>query len=623
MIDCPICQQKNDDDARFCAECGQRLTGAAAVKEASPPPAAPLPIPPSQTVAPQPPAQPKLVSPLLSGAVMDNQGAGSRADTGGEVDRLRQMSARTSDKPDPTPGSELPFKNPFDPRNTYGADASPTVAASPTPTGKPKSRPRLHSPLLEAEEFEDGDPVLDDTPPAIPGRGGKFRSPLLGGGSGGGAGQVDNYYDAPPAEGGGGGLRSPLLGGGAYTGGERRLKENPGYGGSERRAGLRSPLLSSAGDSAGEYFEGEDAEYDPYEDDDNPNVLRSPLLAARSHGYERKQEARSAPQGQPSLAPEQPPQAPLKAQAPVQAPAAVVAQAPPPPVASPPPMPPAPASAEPAGWPVAAEPAGWPALEPQSAPAEAVSAALSAAPAPAQVSPVQAESEHFHRTRAQTTGSRPVAPGVDPRQTKGVPPLPQVGGPSMQLHGNEAAAPARDSGPAPLAIPAAAAELSSPPPSPPTSTPSASPLGGSFISSSSVSEPPPGLAPNTGQIAAAALAAFATQLPDPAEPDSGRRKGRSRILDEQTGSGSSYESNEPYPANDMRQYGPKGEENPIIKLVGFAAIGIVVLKVFAIFGYATSPNGSQYFQFMPWVIEQLVGLGTAIGVAVLALLPRR
>lgn len=624
MIDCPICQQKNEDDARFCAECGQRL-GAAQQAVAPPPPAA-FPPPPAQAAptatAPttsnqNPPGGGRLSSPLLSGVAVDSPGSVARPEPAGEMDRLRQMNARAQDKGEPAPAAETPFKNPFDPRNTLGAEASPTITQpQPQPQSQPtvqpqaqqpgkKTRAQLRSPLLQAEEFEEGDPALAEQPPEPQGRGGgRFRSPLLGSGGGGG---VENYYETPGVpDGEGGALRSPLLGPG---GSERRSGSGGNYSGAERR-GLRSPLLSSMVDDAGgghsgQFYEEEDSDYDPYEDVNNPNVLRSPLLAARSHGLERRQEPRQDRNQEAALNKQQ---APAPAVQPVvQAPAT---PPPPPPFAAPAaPAPPAQPAAQP--WP------GDAPVQPPVAPASAVAAAA-AAPAPQPVHGAEtptAEAQHFHRTRAQSASRQAAAPapGLDPRhnlnQKRDVPPMPQVGGPSTQLDGRAASAPEPAEKPA---------------------TPSAGavgPIGGSFISMAPPAPPIPEpfgfeAAPNSPQIAQAAMAALASAATPVGESHTTPKKGRSRILEEQGF------DNEPYPSNDMRSYGGNvggnaHEENPLIKLIGFGAIGMLVLKVFAIFGCVTSSQGASYMQFMPWVIDQVVGLGVIVAVAVMALVPRR
>jgi len=230
VIDCPICNVPNEDMARFCAECGQRLT-----RPAAPPAAAPSP-------PAEPPAKaPKLHSPLLGAEIIE-----------------------TARRAEPPRGLRSPLLGETDP----GMHQEPPVPGA----GR---KAHLHSPLLEGDEEE-----VVDLPPRPAGRGG-LRSPLLSG-------------EAPEDYGGAGrpgGLRSPLLGGDEPGFAEPR----PG------RHGLRSPLLGGEEEEE-EYAEpprpvgrgklhspilgGADSvplggAYGDFEDDDDPNVLRSPLLAAK------------------------------------------------------------------------------------------------------------------------------------------------------------------------------------------------------------------------------------------------------------------------------------------------------------------------------------------------------
>jgi hypothetical protein len=119
-------------------------------------------------------------------------------------------------------------------------------------------RQHLKSPLLGAQENED-EPAPQARGPAAGGRQ-HLHSPLLGG-----ADQEDDYYEEEP-EPRRGGLHSPKLGGASKGG------------------GLRSPILGGAarGDSD-DYYEDEyyDEEEDPYAYEDNPNILRSPLLSSK------------------------------------------------------------------------------------------------------------------------------------------------------------------------------------------------------------------------------------------------------------------------------------------------------------------------------------------------------
>lgn len=291
MIDCPICHVKNHDDARFCAECGQRLSGpggqSAAPTEAAPPP--PRQQPP-QTPQAQPPER-RLHSPLLDDAAGEGDmpphhgGGVGPSSASAEVQRLRQMSSRQQDPP---AAPDRQFKNPYDPRN----DPRNLPPEGSAPQHNPEQQRKLRSPLLSGEEFDEAD-FPDQEPQGGGGRGGNLRSPMLGGGESGGSGfrspllgsggrqqQFDDIDEEAPT---GGGLRSPLLGGGGggagYGGNDRRRLPNtdaPYQGSDRRRGGLRSPILGGGDDEyEDDYYEDEPV------DEDNPNVLRSPLLAAK------------------------------------------------------------------------------------------------------------------------------------------------------------------------------------------------------------------------------------------------------------------------------------------------------------------------------------------------------
>ncbi|MFN8656723.1 MAG: zinc ribbon domain-containing protein [Candidatus Obscuribacterales bacterium] len=335
MIDCPICHVPNDDDARFCAECGQRLqqptpqpgpppavppgtfTGAFnAINNPQPTPGpqgAPGPAPQPQPVAaapqpqPQPQPQPeaappaaqplpppgpgnKLHSPLLGGAPPSGS-AGPVSSENPELDRLRRMSKDEDNQP--MPGAEPDQGHSSPPR-------------------------KLRSPLLAQEEFDDepenfGGPQGNTGGSSFPHRqkSGPLRSPLLGG---------EDETDQPQANAGGGSarggkMRSPLLGGG---GGEPDYNDYPSDAPPARggqtggKPKLRSRMLSGGGGDdyggGGDYYDEED---DPYADEDNPNVLRSPLLAAKrstgSHGTSPSPAVPPQPAAAPQAIMPQPP----------------------------------------------------------------------------------------------------------------------------------------------------------------------------------------------------------------------------------------------------------------------------------------------------------------------------
>lgn len=347
MIDCPICHVPNDDDARFCAECGQRLQQP--TPQPGPPPAVPpgtftgafnaVQQPPQPAVAqPQAPQQPpdagsppaggKLHSPLLGGGPAPGPGpAAPISSDKPEIDRLRRM---TKDQ------------------DSSGLGSGP----APAQDDQEKSGPprKLRSPLLAQEEFDEEPTDFggQGTPhaSAFPHRqsGGQLRSPLLGG-------EESGPETAPPQAPGGGGtrsgkMRSPLLGGGGsggtddyddYQGGTAPPSRGPAGGGGKK---LRSRMLSGGGDDyGGSNFE-EEYDDDPYADEDNPNVLRSPLLAAK-----RSTGPHSHPGTLPTVPQAGSPQT-LQPQAPHIAPQPVAPPTPPPapPV---PPQPPQPTAQQP------------------------------------------------------------------------------------------------------------------------------------------------------------------------------------------------------------------------------------------------------------------------------------
>lgn len=215
-----------------------------------------------------------------------------------DVNRLRQMAARNPEKP-VQQQPDLPYKNPYDPRNNerneprpeergepkVGAP-QPAAPGQPLPPVQPKTK--LRSPLLAQDDFdenEEEEQYQSAAPQAPQGRG--LHSPLLGAAgnnprSPGRNRDAEDDYDQPT--GGGAKFRSPLLGGG--SGGEaqeidRRRQSSQPFPGQERRgSGLRSPILGGAG--VDDYYDQDDYyEDDEPVDEDNPNVLRSPLLSSK------------------------------------------------------------------------------------------------------------------------------------------------------------------------------------------------------------------------------------------------------------------------------------------------------------------------------------------------------
>ncbi len=148
---------------------------------------------------------------------------------------------------------------------------------------------KLHSPLLGGSDDDDFDDYNDrnfkGNKPGGIGKG-KLHSPLLGGADD----DFDNYDNRnfkgnKPGGSGKGKLHSPLLGGadddyfGNYD--DRNFKGNKSGGSGKGK--LHSPLL---GDSLDNF---DDDDNYSYEEINDPNVLRSPLLLSKVHTNEPKQ----------------------------------------------------------------------------------------------------------------------------------------------------------------------------------------------------------------------------------------------------------------------------------------------------------------------------------------------
>ncbi|MBY0357712.1 MAG: hypothetical protein K2W82_06900 [Candidatus Obscuribacterales bacterium] len=137
-----------------------------------------------------------------------------------------------------------------------GGQTVPEVAGNNPAPGPAKTAPKkLRSPLLAAEEFDE-EPYEEVPPP--------------------------NRAGSKPQH-----LHSPLLG----SGDEAPLPRP-----------LRSPLLSNVDKPKFDiYYDADD--YDPYADEDNPNILRSPLLSAKVPLEEgRKAQPKPVPQQEPQIA---------------------------------------------------------------------------------------------------------------------------------------------------------------------------------------------------------------------------------------------------------------------------------------------------------------------------------
>jgi hypothetical protein len=348
VIECPVCHVSNDDQARFCLECGQRF---------SPPTSARQPGPGSQAQPPQgipnnpannpymdnnsapgrspqdenPPKRPKLHSPMLQGDDMDDDyptsvyaeipDRGAKPLGKGKIGGLRSPLLGGGDDED------------FD-------EAPPRSPAKPI-KGAPKGKGGLRSPLLggadDEDDYEEDFPLRDKKgasastshfphrnrtpiadPENVPGQatGSRphLRSPLL---------QGDDDFDEPRSK-----QNPEPVRGQKNPGGRFGAPPAP----SGRPGKLHSPLFDSA-DSSDDYgYEQEEQ----YEEIDDPNVLRSPLLAARSKPVApQEQRVQQVPPAQmrppmpqtqaPGAAPPMPYQAqgapmPYQAQAPGQAP---------------------------------------------------------------------------------------------------------------------------------------------------------------------------------------------------------------------------------------------------------------------------------------------------------------
>lgn len=218
VINCPICSVVNDDAARFCAECGQRLQ----------PDPAPVPT---------------------------------------------QMPANEPEIAVPPPVQAAPEIVPTQPAATPEAISAIEEAKRPT---APKPMKKLHSPLLKPDEYEEEEPPIHTTGK----KGRSLRSPILGGSEPSYEYESEQDEFASKHK----GLRSPLLGGSDVEQPQHRFASEPSH---TRPGHLHSPLLDSTYDEYDDFI-------DDFETVEDPNVLRSPLLAAKvpmhTHSHEPKEE---------------------------------------------------------------------------------------------------------------------------------------------------------------------------------------------------------------------------------------------------------------------------------------------------------------------------------------------
>lgn len=250
MIQCPICQSANEDKSLFCAECGQRFVTVtrqpldANIALLSPP--IPDAIPKRPTV--------KLHSPILDGNADERQSRKSWANA--ESDPISHI------KPDDATVNPSVLAPP---------SINTKISAPEVPPGQARTRLGLNSPLLGNSSAADSESNYSNTS-AFPHR--QAKSPL----------------NAPPQESKPTRtLRSPLLGGNYDDENSQEDVQSNSIAHNTRRTAerlgrLHSPALDAPSPSSNididpEYL-GE--EYEQVAEIDDPNVLRSPLLAARS-----------------------------------------------------------------------------------------------------------------------------------------------------------------------------------------------------------------------------------------------------------------------------------------------------------------------------------------------------
>ncbi len=281
MIECPTCRAANDDQARFCAECGQKFVltpGPAPSGLAASPPGTPLqpyrspeagnkqymddikttPFQPN-VVDPNAVKRPKLHSPILEGDDLD--------------ERLQPLAKQTDRGIASGKGKIGGLRSPL-----LGAGDDDEEFDEQPSTGKRTARPgrsHLRSPLLggadDEDDYEEDFPSRDKS--AFPHR---SQRPV---------GEPDDIQKTTNS--GRPHLRSPLLEGDEdldvsrpRAGFGKSPNQNVGdrIGGTptSRSGKLHSPLFD--GDTSGGY---EDDDNPGYEEINDPHILRSPLLAAK------------------------------------------------------------------------------------------------------------------------------------------------------------------------------------------------------------------------------------------------------------------------------------------------------------------------------------------------------
>lgn len=256
MIECPICHVSNEDRSLFCAECGQRFSQATQGTE----PRSALLKPPTQDAIPRRPTA-KLNSPMLGGAVSQSNDADSGY--GFQAASKNPIDSMVAGRPKENVSQSDNIKSP----QTEQAEAAASpLASTPTPP-----RRGLHSPLLDKEGLDDDYDPPARSQSAFPHRQSENRP----------APPPDAKPVRPNKY-----LRSPLLSGFEQDDEDVEINHtlrardphpaNPGA--SERQGRLHSPVLDGPF-GASDRFEPDDY-YEDVEIDD-PNILRSPLLAAK------------------------------------------------------------------------------------------------------------------------------------------------------------------------------------------------------------------------------------------------------------------------------------------------------------------------------------------------------
>jgi len=293
VIECPICHVQNDDRSLFCAECGQRFapTPGQAVQQQSQSP----PVTPEETPK-RPPM--KLRSPILGEP---------EEEPDQELGRMRPFGKSADSSSAIRPKGRM---------RSPGLGEHPDEEESPpSSAGGPIARRGLRSPLLHSGTDEPDEPETSSGSGMFPHRSNsRLNAPPPEG--------------APPAGTKPKSLRSPLLGGDPGFD-EVDIEEEEIQTKSGRGKRLRSPVF---GDAVGQFED----DYEPPQLDEDPNALRSPLLARR---------VKPEPAGQPKGATPQPAGAAPRIEPVVSANPAFGGNVPP---ATPPPPQPIPQSVSPA-----------------------------------------------------------------------------------------------------------------------------------------------------------------------------------------------------------------------------------------------------------------------------------